>query len=37
MRREARVVYNPDQITGDGLLTELKKKTRYRTMSIKAQ
>jgi hypothetical protein len=35
MRREAKVKYNAEQLTEDELMEALKKKTRYRSMSIK--
>ena len=35
LRREARVKYNAKQINENQLMDELKKKTRYRSMSIK--
>jgi len=35
MRREARVKYDPNLINEDQLMDELKKRTRYRSMSIK--
>jgi len=35
MRREARVFYDPSQLDQDSLMDQLKKKTRYRSMSIK--
>ena len=35
MRREAKVKYNTEQLNEDELMEALKKKTRYRSMSIK--
>jgi hypothetical protein len=35
MRRETRVFYDPSQLDRDSLIDQLKKKTRYRSMSIK--
>jgi hypothetical protein len=35
MRREAQVKYNAKQINENQLMDELKKKTRYRSMSVK--
>ena len=35
MRREAKVKYNAEQLNEDALMEALKKKTRYRSMSIK--
>jgi hypothetical protein len=35
MRREAQVKYNAEQINENQLMDELKKKTRYRSMSVK--
>ena len=35
MRREARIALNANQIDENQLMDELKKKTRYRSMSIK--
>jgi hypothetical protein len=36
MRREARVVYDPSQLDRERLVDQLKKKTRYRSMSVKS-
>jgi hypothetical protein len=35
MRREARVFYRTDRLDETALLAELKKKTRYRSITVK--